>query len=244
MNVKKQNPLESAFQGFVKDFGGEVLPEASDGHTADYLFRKQDVVAELKTLTADQTDGMNRKLTPMVEEWVRKNGKTPPGTIEGDKYIVTIKDMPREIQDFWLSLLKASMDTLVRDSNRQVRDTKIRMGLSAAKGMILIANQSNFYHDHPDSFRRLIAEILRKRTSSGALRYPHINAAVYFSFQGVKSRDEGMHFWANLQMKQAPDEDVSSIVSFQRDLQQAFYQYIEKTTGIKVRQHFPPVSRA
>jgi hypothetical protein len=136
------------------------------------------------------------------------------------------------------------MDTLVRDSNRQVRDTKIRMGLPAAKGMILIANQSNFYHDHPDSFRRLIAEILRKRTNSGALRYPHINAAVYFSFQGVMSRDEGMNFWANLQMKQAPDEDVSSIIRFQKHLQQAFYQYIEKTTGIKVRQHARTASSA
>jgi hypothetical protein len=83
MNVKKRNPLESAFQDFVKDFGGEVLPKASDGHTADYLFRKHDVVAELKTLTADQTDGTNRKLTPMVQEWIRKNGRTPPGTMQG-----------------------------------------------------------------------------------------------------------------------------------------------------------------
>jgi hypothetical protein len=237
MRVQKQNPIEPFFHAFVTDFGGEVLPEAPEGHTADYLFRKQLIIGELKTLSADQTDDMNRKLAPKVREWVRKNGQLPPGISQGNKYIVTIRDMPREIQDFWLKILKASVDSLVRDAHRQIRDTKNRMGLPSGKGLLFIGNQSNVYHDHPDSFRRLIAEVLRKRTSGGDLRYPHINAVVYFSLGGVKSRDEGMPFWANLQMRHAPDEDVAPMVGFQKELQQAFYHYIEKVTGVAVRQH-------
>src|SRR5271157_5084979 len=202
MKVKRLNPFEAFFHEFVKGFGGEVLPEAQDGHTADYLFRSQDIIAELKTLTVDQTDDINRKLTPRVLEWIRRNGRILPGLTQGPKHLVAFKDMPKEIQISWLGLLKAAVEPLIRDANRQIRDTKHRMNLRSAKGMMLNANGSNLYHDHPDSFRRLIAEVLRKRTPTGDLRFPHINGAVYFSFDDVKSRDERMYFWANLQMKQ------------------------------------------
>jgi len=234
MKVKKLNPFESFFCEFVKDFGGEVLPEAQDGYTADYLFRSQNIIAELKTLTVDQTDDINRKLTPKVLEWIRKNGQIPTGLIKDREHIVAFKDMPSEIQLCWLKLLKASVEGLVRDANRQIRDTKHRMHLHSSRGMMLIANGSNLYHDHPDSFRRLIAEVLRKRTPTGDLRFPHINGAVYFSFDDVKSRDERMYFWANLQMKHAPDEDTSPVATFQAELQQGWF------IGIEVRQHSRP----
>jgi hypothetical protein len=240
MKVKKSNPFECFFRGFVEDFGGEVLSEAQEGSTADYFFRSQDIVAELKTLTVDQTDDINRKLTPRVLEWIRKNGQIPSGLTEGSKHFVAFKDMPREIQIFWLSLLKAAIEPLIRDANKQIRDTKLRMNLRSAKGMMLIANGSNLYHDHPDSFRRLIAEVLRKRTPTGDLRFPYINAAVCFSFNDVKSRDEGMYYWANLQMKQTPDEDTGPIATFQAELQQSWYRYIQKLIGIEVRQHSQP----
>jgi len=106
--VKKQNPFEFIFHDFVTDFGGEVLPEVPDGHTADYLFPKHNIIAELKSLTVDQTENMNRKLTPAVMEWIKKSGRKPVGVVEGDKYMVEIKDMPPEIQDVWLKWLKSA----------------------------------------------------------------------------------------------------------------------------------------
>lgn len=238
MQSNKNNPFEAVFRDFVVDFGGEVLEEVADGPTADYLFRNHNIVAELKTLTVDQTENMNRKLSPKVKEWVQRNGRMPPGTAIGGKYVVAIKDMPKEIQDYWLNLLKASVEGLVRDANSQIRDTKGRMKLPCAKGIMIIANQSNLYHDDPVSFRRLLAEILRKRTQGGELRYPHINGATVFSLKDVKSRKESMYFWANLQMRQDPNEDLSCVISFQDELQQAWYRYLESVTGVKVRQHF------
>jgi hypothetical protein len=110
----------------------------------------------------------------------QENRKRPPGMVEGDKYMVLIRDMPQEISNAWIKWLKAPLDVLIRDANRQIRDTKERLNLNSAKGMILIANESNMYHDHPDSYRRLIADILRKRTFDGNLRYSHIHGGVYF----------------------------------------------------------------
>jgi hypothetical protein len=241
MKVKKQNPFEFIFHDFVTDFGGEVLPEAPDGHTADYLFPKHNIIAELKSLTVDQTEDMNQKLTPAVMEWIKKSGRKPVGVVGGDKYVVEIKDMPPEIQDVWLKWLKAPADILIRDANRQIRDTKERLRLLSAKGLILIANEANVYHNHPEDYKRLIVEILRKRTPQGDLRFPHIHAAVYFSVKDVKSRDQGMYFWANLQMRQTPDEDMTPMAEFQKELQQAWYRYIEKVCQIEVRRHSGPV---
>lgn len=237
MSTKKPNTVEPFFRDFVQSFGGEVLREAQHGSTADYLFRKQDIVAELKTLTVDQTKEMNRKLTPKVVEWIRKNGVIPRGQTQGREHLVEFKDMPPEIQTFWLKLLKASVEGLIRAANKQIRDTKTRMSMNTAKGLLIVANQANIYHDDADSLRRLVAEVLKKRMDDGTLRFPHVNGAIFFSLRDVKSRDEGMYFWANLQMKQTPDEDVTSVAAFQKELQQAWYSYIEKATGAKVRQH-------
>jgi hypothetical protein len=240
MKVRKQNPFESIFQDFVLNFGGEVLLESPHGHSADYFFRRHNLVAELKSLTVDQTDEISRKLTPKVLSWIRTNGQIPLGVVKGDQHFIAFKDMPREIQNFWLRLLKGSTEPLIRDANRQIRDTKSRMNLPSAKDILIIANEGNPYHDHPDSHRRLIAEILRKRTPTGELRYSHVNGAVHFSVKDVKSRDEGMYFWANLQMKQNPDEDVQPMADFQKELQQAWYKYVEKQTGVTARQHSDP----
>lgn len=49
-----------------------------------------------------------------------------------------------------------------------------------------------------------------------------------------------MYFWANLQMKQAPDEDTSPMATFQAELQQGWYRYIEELIGIEIRQHSQP----
>ena len=233
--AKKHNPFEAIFHEFVADFGGEVLPEAAQGYTADYYFRKQDVVAELKCLTVDQSKDINSKLTPLVVEWIKKTGRRPPGVVEADKYMVLMKDMPPEIANAWIKWLKVPLDGLIRDANRQIRDTKKRFKLNSAKGMVLIANQANLHHDHPDSYRRLIADILCKRTSDGDLRYSHIHGGVYFSTKDVKSRVEKMYFWANLQMRRSPDDNVEPLAKFQAELQHAWYQYVADKCQLVVR---------
>src|ERR1700731_1250965 len=187
MKAKKNNPFEAVFHDFIRHFGGEVLPEAPDGRTADYLFREQKIIAELKTMTVDQTEDADRKLTPYVEEWARKHNRMPEGTQVDGKYVVEIKNMPQEIQAVWMKMLQAPAEDLIKQENRQIRDTKKRIAMPKAKGMILIANEANTYHNNPDDYRRLMAEILRKRTSTGELRFDQIHAGIYFSpVGGVK----------------------------------------------------------
>jgi hypothetical protein len=233
MKAKKSNPFEFLFHNFVADFGGEVLEEANDGATADYYFREHNIIAELKTLIADSTEDMDRKLALIVDEYVRADGPLPPGFVAGDRVIV---EMPCEIREKWLRPLRSRVDRLVGEANSQIRETRERLRVPSAKGMILISNVSNQYHDQPDFFRRLLAETLQKKNSpDGGLQYPEINGAVYLSFGQVTSRDVGMYFWANLQM-QKPGEDVSPFAQFQQMLREGWCQYLRKV-GVPIRYH-------
>jgi hypothetical protein len=227
--------FEALFRVFVKDFGGDVLPEALSGHTADYFFPGDNIIAELKTLTEDTTGKMKLKLQPRVRAWIRKHGKWPQGFIDENQYIMELKNAPAEIAQHWLRFLRGQADHLISDANRQIRDTKKRLDLPLAKGLILIANEANLYHNDPESYRLILANILQKRMPDGSLRFPHLHGAVYFSpLGGIQTRCEGMYFWANL-----IDVNDSPTAIFQSRLREGWYAFLEKT-GTRVRQYSQP----
>ncbi|MGB8538635.1 MAG: hypothetical protein WCD57_19585 [Acidobacteriaceae bacterium] len=58
-----KSTFEAEFKAFVEYFGGEVVPEEATARSADYVFRKYNVVAELKCLVVDQTPETKRKLS-------------------------------------------------------------------------------------------------------------------------------------------------------------------------------------
>jgi hypothetical protein len=232
--MKPQDEFEALFRSFVKEFGGEILPEPCDTKIADYLFRSQNIVAELKCLVVDQTAEMNNKVTRAVKDLAQQN-EALLSLCDGKP--LEIAKAPKEISDPWLKILIAPIENVIRDANRQIRSTKERLSLPFARGLLLVFNQGNLLHNHPQDFRLLAWSILRKRTPDGELRFPHIHAVVYFSFETVKARQQNMSFWAPMLLPRTPDEDVTQMKQFQKDLQQGWYAYVEKTFGRPVRQH-------
>jgi hypothetical protein len=67
-------------------------------------------------------------------------------------------------------------------------------------------------------------------------RFPHIHCLVYFSYDSVKTEQEAMNFWAPLQLKAGSNEDLTPMTDFQKELQQAWYAFVEKKWGKTVRQ--------
>jgi hypothetical protein len=237
-SVTQHSQFEDIFRTFVEEFGGEVLPEPCDVKTADYLFRKQNIVAELKCLVQDQTEKINRKLNPVVNNWIKKNGRNPPGWFENGKYIIEIRDAPTEIRDAWLNMLVTSLSDLIAEANRQIRATIQREKLTNAKGMVLIFNEGNVLHSRPEDYKQLLVHVVTKKATGGkGRRFPYIHAAIYFSFETIKHPTQNMSFWAGIQIQVSQDDNVTPIRQFQKELQQAWYLYIEKTTGRIVRNH-------
>lgn len=230
--------FEPFFHSFVEWFGGTVLQEAPEGKTADYLFKKYNVIAELKTMLEDSTFPMNEKVKIIISEWMTTYHRFPTHTSKGGNVVIELGSTEPEIARKWINLLRQQIERLVSAANSQIADTKRRENLPDARGILLISNTSNLYHNDPKGFGLILGNLLSKVDSKGALRYPDIQGAVYFSSKDVKSVNEDMYFWCPLQMKRTPDEDVSDIVAFQRDLQQGWYRFITEATGTKIRQHW------
>src|ERR1700751_984902 len=124
--MKLQDDFETSFKAFVREFGGEVLPETSKNKIADYFFRKQNIVAELKCLEVDQTDEMNKKYLEIVRAWRKRTGKVPTADF------LNIATAPKEIQRSWLEILKVPLENFVKKANRQIRVTKLQHNLPTA----------------------------------------------------------------------------------------------------------------
>ena len=219
--MSKLSPFEISFQTFVKRFGGTVLEEAPVGKTADYLFVQYNVVAELKTLLEDGKPDMDEKVKKIINAWMAESDSLPTHTMEDGKIIFALQSVEADIARKWVGRLRQQVERLVKDANSQIADTKCRQNLPHARGILLIHNTSNTYHNDPRGYRDILGSLLKKHDPHGALRYPHLQGAVFFS-KDVTSVKEDMYFWSPLQMKRTPDEDVSDIKKFQRDLQQGF----------------------
>jgi hypothetical protein len=216
--MSKLSSFEIFFRSFVEWFGGTVLiKEAPVGKTADYLFMQYSVIAELKTLLEDSTSEMNERVKKMIVSWMAESDSLPTHTIEDGKIIFELRSVEVDIAYKWVDHLRQQVERLVKEANSQIAETKRRENLPNARGILLIHNTSNTYHNDPRGYRDILGSLLKKHDPHGSLRYPHIQGAVYFS-KDVKSVKENMPFWTPLQMKQAPDEDVSDIIKFQRDL--------------------------
>jgi hypothetical protein len=232
---KKRNPFEPVFHSFISQFGGEVLEEASTSKTADYLFRKQNIVAELKCLMEDQTAAVNQKVNRMVQKWNGRNrgGQQLPIVWKGGVPYLEFRNAPQEIRAKWVAVLKAPLYDLVARAHRQIRSTIEQHNLDSAKGLVLIFNAYNLLHSDFRSFELLLLDVLRKKTPEGERRFPFIHAVIYFSLD-VKTAD-GKSFWAAVRLQTGQSDDTGPMRQFQHDLEQAWYEHL-RTRGIIVRQ--------
>lgn len=228
----KTSDIESVFREFVRDFGGEVLPEDPENKTADFLFRSQKIVAELKCLMIDQTEEMKKKLGKAVVKAVEKDPSIL--TLHGHEELA-IATAPPAIQSAWLNILIAPIENIIKDANRQIRATKEQLNLPDAKGLVLIFNHANQLHVRPQDFRMLLARVLRKKAQGGQLRFSHVEGVVYFSYKTVKAEPLGTSFWMPLQNPPTPEDDGRYMGYFQIELRKGWYAYIEKMTGVPVR---------
>ena len=110
--------FEALFRAFVKDFGGEVLPEGRQ-RSADYFFRPYNVVAELKCLVVDQTLDTLKKLGALIDQ---RRAALPPQPGPAD--ILRLFECSETFRQGWGKVLLAPIENLIRDANRQIRQRR------------------------------------------------------------------------------------------------------------------------
>lgn len=160
--------IQEEFGRFVREFGGKVVedslaPQQRDFSNADYVFERQNVVAELKVLTRDQSGDpvLYEKLQGLYLSAVA-GGLVGPvfGTLS-----VNTKDFPELLQRQFLDAHKAPIATLIKKANKQIKATKHHLGMPDAKGLLILFNDGNFRLDH-DVVAYLLHRVLGSDFSS------------------------------------------------------------------------------
>lgn len=138
--------VESAFNEFVEEFGGELISKAVPANpeeNADYLFRDEGVVAELKCLQKDffAAEDFSEKILNLYQKWEKV------GLVNASQ-IIKISEgkgrLPEECSHDVGELVKKPIEAIIKKANRQIKASKAYFGLPDAKGLLLIANDGNF----------------------------------------------------------------------------------------------------
>lgn len=172
--MNSQIDVESTFAEFVRDFGGEVLedtlPKSPDFKNADYVFKDDQVVAELKRLSDDKSSDQNiqDKIQKLFDGWMEE------GIVVGyGRMTVQSETLPQECQQQLIDVYRPPIKSCILKANKQIKATMQRAEFEDGKGLLIIANDGN-YALEADAALYLIWRVLGERFRS-------INSVVYFT---------------------------------------------------------------
>jgi hypothetical protein len=120
-----------------------LLSKSPDFDNADYLFRpasSSPVVAELKCLVEDQADLHRAQIQALYDGWGER--KLVPhywGTLK-----IEAAKLLAECQDELYERLGRRIKKVISKASGQIKGTKSRLGLSDAKGLLILVNEGNY----------------------------------------------------------------------------------------------------
>jgi len=227
-NIKEMpNHFETIFCRFIESIGGDVVA-CSEEESADFVFREDKVVIELKTIERDQRFEHAQRLGALANDWGKRGRIRVHGTT-----VLDLQHLHPECQREWLHLLKGPIEGIIRKAHRQIRSTKSRETLPDAKGLLLILNDGNFLHTAPTVFMNLVARVLQKKAPGGGRKFPEVRGVVYFSFR-VAAAGESNLFWVQGTIE--PEED-SALQAFQTRLRREWYAHFARLIGRPVSEN-------
>lgn len=221
LKLSENIEVESFFNDFVKDFGGELVSEII-GHSttfknADYLFRKENVIAELKCLKKNlfEDKEYSYKFNQLTSRWIDK------GLINGSQLLQWLfgrEILPQKCYKDIIKLAKPQIERALHKANKQIKETKEYFNLKDAKGLVLIANDGNYAFENKHFFL-LICEILQMPQFKNSV----IDGYVYFTVNmtaRIPDNKLDLSIWAPLYR-----EEKTMLTDFVNDLGDKFCKY-------------------
>lgn len=155
------------FANFVEEYGGEVCDrtrQAIQGQIADYVFRKQNVIVELKCLETDPYDPPEG--TSRLWNDLRKAGMS-------DREIINWARGRGELSEgaTWqlATLFRRRIEKITRKAEKQVGATTRTFGMPSAPGLLLIANDNNYLFSYPQKFE-LISDVFARHFEDSCIK--------------------------------------------------------------------------
>jgi hypothetical protein len=209
--------------GFVYHAGGvrlqDLLTEKPNFKNADYYFEADNVVVELKMLTTEfaQTPEHLSKFEKLFSRW-QESGKLSESQSSGRE------PLPSEFVHEHMRLLREPIQRITNNANNQIKQTKDKLSLTAAKGLVLYLIDG-FYEADPNLTITLIGDPLTRHMSS-------IDGYVVFSLRkGIRMPGDAStrFFW---QPKYRDSSDIA-LSQFVNRLGRQWFDYLEELSGTK-----------
>ncbi len=202
---------EPHWQEFVKRTGGELvapLITRQKVQNADFLFRHDRVVIELKVLETEFLDAPS--VVSKIEAAFNRNPNGDPNDLTAP--------LGREL----LKILRAPLQRIIKKANRQIRETKQELGLVGWRGIIVMVN---------DGFRALAPDLVM-RLCSDILAGDSYNSADAFIYQTnhyieVPGNPYALLLWAPLYAEKSGQD----LVEFVNNLGRQWRKYAEDADG-------------
>jgi len=202
---------EPHWQEFVKRTGGELIAPLitrQKVQNADFLFRHDRVVIELKVLETEFLDAPS--VVSKIEAAFDRNPNGDPNDLTAP--------LGREL----FKILRAPLQRIIKKANRQIRETKQELGLVGWRGIIVMVNDG-FRALAPDLVMRLCSDILAGESYSSA------DAFIYQTnhYIEVPGNPYALLLWAPLYAEKSGQD----LVEFVNDLGRQWRKYVEDADG-------------
>jgi hypothetical protein len=177
---------------------------------ADYMFLERQIVCEIKTLNKDTKEKIEKIIEDLKD---REDYPIFYGEWGVDKIIKNLSNK-EEIQRKMAESATSPIEDMIKDANRQIRDTKRLFGLPYAKGIVIIINESVDILD-ADLSKWRINRCLTKKTKSGTSRFESIDAVWFLDEAHQLLVRPGLNGPISLQIHR-PSEDkfVSNYIDY------------------------------
>lgn len=208
--MSPQVDVERAFTDFVRKYGGEVVEDivgaSPDFKNADYLFRSNGVVAELKRLVEDKSEDVkiNGKIQQKFDGWMNDG---TIGPVYG-RVRVQSNTLPEKCQRELMDIYKPPIQRRIIKANKQIKATLDRFKIQNGKGLVIIVNDGN-YALEADAALYLINRILGES-------FRQINSIVYCTvnmFAKSPMTPKPTLFWANASRTSVPSVEQEFVMN-------------------------------
>jgi hypothetical protein len=218
-----EETLTDRFRRFCRELPGaewiddlNSADEREGKHRADVFFADRMIVAEMKTITADQEPKLKALLAGLAadERWPVFVGQWPIGEIQ--KHI----PIPEEVVTTSLKILGRAAENWVRGANRHIRDTKAYFTLPGAKGLLVILNDGVAMWS-ADTIAKAVGYELTKRKADGTPRFDQI-AGVWIADEAHYLVRNRQRLYPNVEIPNPAVPGHDDVMSFLGQIREAW----------------------
>lgn len=227
--MKRPTPLQPIIDPFVRDFGGEVIADlignVNPPRNADYLFRTDGVIAELKSLETNSFgESFRGKMRALMADWQRRRLLIVYGRTQ-----VQIRRLSPVCQAEFLEVFGNPLRRVLRNADDQIHETKALLNMSQAKGLLIVASDGN-QDLVPYDIWFVLTRLLQKKHEDGRPRFSHIHALAYCNPR-MLVRLPGSGQPTFLWLSGSRRNDDHELQSFLNRLSQAWFVYMGRLVG-------------